>query len=596
MALTLANLDKNSTFIDSDTTYEGAAIEWVVAGHNIDGDNITTLFIKKPISGFAYDAAEPGNVIERRRNYGNNQYDVSNILQYLNATGEAGKWFTKQHSADQSPNSSAVVRGNIYSEYPGFLNGFSEDLLNAMQFVTKLGASRKVHLPGYNEVGGYNYDGISSVRKGLYDPGETYNCTGWSYAIANTSNSGYLILRTIGEGATDETYKYATVAAVRYNQSTSRLESESYNACYGTNYYIPVVIYVKSDTPVIYNNSTRKYYAKFDKAPTVTIDSNLGQHKTAFDFSFTVNDEESDIVSVNAYVDNTTGTAFYSNNNVTLNTPITTAIPTATYDALNYGNHKIIIVASDGQKTTTVESSFEKFDIAPSITVDSSFGQKKYTFGFVFRVVDADDTSSNVTVELEGTQLYSDIVALDTDITVNIPTNVFEALSIGQHTITITASDGIKTGTATPTFQRIEISAPVITCEDAGNVLNGFTTYYQVYDEDGGTVDVNIKLDGATISSATDVSQQVDIPITISDAQVTGLSYGAHSILITATDSDNYTSTRTINFNKKSTPYVAIVNPTIGDVTAPFDIVVNYNSPDGDEVTVKAVIDGTIEV
>lgn len=593
---TLADLTVNSRLIDSNTIYDGNPIEWVVAGHDVEGEGITTLFLRDPLESFAYDAAEPENANASRRGSGNNQYDVSNILQWLNSSAEAGKWFVKQHSTDQSPNSSDVAKGKQYSEYAGFLNGFGEDLLANMQFITKLGAHKRVHLLGYNEAGGYNYDGIGSYIKGLYDPGETYNCTGWSRTLANTNNGKDFLLRSIAEGASNDSYKYSTVASVHWNSSNSRLESDFYIAMYGSEYYVPLAIYVNSNIPVVYNNSQGRYYTKFDIAPTVTIDSNLGQHKTAFNFSFTVNDEESDIVSVNAYVDNTTGTAFYSNNNVTLNTPITTAIPTATYDALNYGNHKIIIVASDGQKTTTVESSFEKFDIAPSITVDSSFGQKKYTFGFVFRVVDADDTSSNVTVELEGTQLYSDTVALDTDITVNIPTNVFEALSIGQHTITITASDGIKTGTAIPTFQRIEISAPVITCEDVGNVLNGFTTYYQVYDEDGGTVDVNIKLDGATISSATDVLQQVDIPITISDAQVASLSYGAHSILITATDSDNYTSTRTINFNKKSTPYVAIVNPTIGDVTAPFDIVVNYNSPDGDEVTVKAVIDGTIEV
>ena len=574
MALTLKDIDVGSKFIDNDTIYNGSPIEWIVAAKDVDGTGIVTLVKNEPITGKYYDAAEPTNPNARIQEKGNADYQNSNILQWLNSDAEAGAWYSPKTETDTPPS---------YQAEAGFLNGFGEDFSQRLFEVSKMGISKKVHLLGWNEIGVANKESRTDFYTRLTDDGATYG----TFAT-RLSPTYYHLLRT----NVQVNYE-GTVGNFLYTSGDLSAHVQSCDAN-RTNVLIPVAIYADGDIPAIYSNS--RYYAKWNKAPTVTIDSNLGQHKTAFDFAFTVNDEESDVVSVNAYVDNTTGTAFYSNNNVTLNTPITTAIPTATYDALNYGNHKIIIVASDGQKTTTVESSFEKFDIAPSITVDSSFGQKKYTFGFVFRVVDADDTSSNVTVELEGTQLYSDTVALDTDITVNIPANVFEALSIGQHTITITASDGIKTGTATPTFQRIEISAPVITCEDVGNVLNGFTTYYQVYDEDGGTVDVNIKLDGATISSATDVSQQADIPITISDAQVTGLSYGAHSILITATDSDNYTSTRTINFNKKSTPYVAIVNPTIGDVTAPFDIVVNYNSPDGDEVTVKAVIDGTIEV
>lgn len=590
MALTLKDVNVGSTFIDNDTTYNGSPIKWVIAAKNIDGEGVVTLVGYNPLADHVFDVAEPDNTDEKIRDGGNADYGKSNILQFLNARGSANNWYQPQHATDAAPD---------YASEPGFLNGFSEDLYGVMQTVTKNDVDRKVHLLGWNELGRVSKETLNSVTEKIVDIGSTYDEYNFGYNSliiggSNTSSYHYYLRNKPFQGAYLDDYSkicttqwVPTYNQMRFDYSTLSARQKVYIAA-------PYAIYIPESVPVRYANNI--YYAKFNVAPTVTIDSDLGQHKTTFDFSFTVNDEESDIVSVNAYVDNTAGTAFYSNNNVTLNTPITTAIPTATYDALNYGNHKIIIVASDGQKTTTVESSFEKFDIAPSITVDSSFGQKKYAFGFVFRVVDADDTSSNVTVELEGTQLYSDTVALDTDITVNIPANVFEALSIGQHTITITASDGIKTGTATPTFQRIEISAPVITCEDVGNVLNGFTTYYQVYDEDGGTVDVNIKLDGATISSATDVSQQVDIPITISDAQVTSLSYGAHSILITATDSDNYTSTRTINFNKKSTPYVAIVNPTIGDVTAPFDIVVNYNSPDGDEVTVKAVIDGTIEV
>lgn len=69
-----------------------------------------------------YDNKEPSNSDSNRRSYGNNRYIYSNIHQWLNAT-KAGGWYTAQHSADAAP---------TYASSPGFLSGWSENHLNAL--------------------------------------------------------------------------------------------------------------------------------------------------------------------------------------------------------------------------------------------------------------------------------------------------------------------------------------------------------------------------------------------------------------------------------------------------------------------------------
>ena len=73
-----------------------------------------------------FDATEPSNGNSDRRSYGNNRYIYSNLRQWLNSPAAAGQWYTAQHSADQTPDSSHVWSGyNAYSGIAGFLNAFT---------------------------------------------------------------------------------------------------------------------------------------------------------------------------------------------------------------------------------------------------------------------------------------------------------------------------------------------------------------------------------------------------------------------------------------------------------------------------------------
>ena len=88
--------------------------------------NSVTLVTNQIIKMLCFDATEPSNGNSDRRGYGNNRYIYSNLRQWLNSPAAAGQWYTAQHSADQTPDSSHVWNGvNPYSGLAGFLNAFT---------------------------------------------------------------------------------------------------------------------------------------------------------------------------------------------------------------------------------------------------------------------------------------------------------------------------------------------------------------------------------------------------------------------------------------------------------------------------------------
>lgn len=113
-------------------------IVFLKCDQNHDGypANSTTLITDKIILLRAFDAKEPNNTNSERQQYGNNRYSVSNIDHWLNSTTSAGQWYSPQHTADQSPNSTDVVSQNPYDTDAGFLNGFDTRFIAAIQDTT----------------------------------------------------------------------------------------------------------------------------------------------------------------------------------------------------------------------------------------------------------------------------------------------------------------------------------------------------------------------------------------------------------------------------------------------------------------------------
>lgn len=96
----------------------------------------------KIIQLMCFDAKEASNSNSDRKQYGNNRYQYSNILQWLNSNAAAGAWYSAKHSADAPPTNANVWNNyNEYDAWAGFLAmldpKFVAELLTTTQTVAR---------------------------------------------------------------------------------------------------------------------------------------------------------------------------------------------------------------------------------------------------------------------------------------------------------------------------------------------------------------------------------------------------------------------------------------------------------------------------
>ena len=172
--LDLSNLVVGSTFklgkyqVENETPWP---IEWEIVHQESDYQIAMT---KQIIDLRCFDAKEPTNTDNNRKNSGNNNWQYSNIEQWLNS--DQASWYSAQHSYDAPPNS-ANVSDNPYDTHKGFLYHWSNEdkallkdmtLTLANNTVTDGGGSYtwtgKVFLPTYTQMG---YGNNNSIAEGI---------------------------------------------------------------------------------------------------------------------------------------------------------------------------------------------------------------------------------------------------------------------------------------------------------------------------------------------------------------------------------------------------------------------------------------------
>ena len=165
-------------------------IEFEVVGVNhhttTEYPQTITLMTKNIIRDAAFDAKEKNSP----NTLGNNHWSVSNIRQWLNSSGAANSWFKPQHEYDEAPTTDNVyINANgAYAADPGFLAGFSSDVLQHLTEITNSTALcntdggglettvDKVFLPSYTEMGFGNNNGIA---EGIQLPKFTDSASRW---------------------------------------------------------------------------------------------------------------------------------------------------------------------------------------------------------------------------------------------------------------------------------------------------------------------------------------------------------------------------------------------------------------------------------
>ena len=145
---------------------------------SVEYQHTITLMTKNIIRHAAFDANEPNNPDLDRKYLGNNRWSKSNIRQWLNSSGAANSWFTSQHKYDTAPDVKNVgyTKSGTYANEPGFLTGFSDDVLQHFTDITNktvlcdadgCGSETtidRVFLASYTEMFGLNNSGISEGR------------------------------------------------------------------------------------------------------------------------------------------------------------------------------------------------------------------------------------------------------------------------------------------------------------------------------------------------------------------------------------------------------------------------------------------------
>ena len=156
--------------VESETPWP---IEWEVVDKR---DGYIVAMTKQIIDLRCFDGKEPTNPNSDRKNYGNNNWQYSNIEQFLNS--DQASWYSAQHSYDAPPSSANVWNNyNPYDTHKGFLYHWSADDKALLKDMTLTLANHsvdgegsytwtgKVFLPTHTQMGFGNTNNIAEGIK-----------------------------------------------------------------------------------------------------------------------------------------------------------------------------------------------------------------------------------------------------------------------------------------------------------------------------------------------------------------------------------------------------------------------------------------------
>lgn len=364
MAKTLADLSiKDKVEVDVLPAWQsrfGTKLIFQVAAKDHTGypSNSVTLITEKIIQIMAFDAKEPTNPNNDRKNYGNNRYKHSNLLQWLNSAADDGEWYTDQHDYDKDPAvKSTDVSYNAYAGWAGFLGmltpGFQNVLLNtpqttALETVVESGGSEvvtsKMFLASTTEVGLANENSIVEGSR------LAYFTTSDSSRIAKITDECYNNRDGYSSLSNGADWRWWLRTPDSSNASSVRCVSSagtlSYVYANGGHFGVRPLCNLKSativsDTP----NAAGNYELTYNQPPVISgTDTSIGTKTAAFTHVFQVTDPENDKVDVVVEIDDR---HVQTMENVTLGTNLTASVSGVAWLRLLNGSHTMTITATD---------------------------------------------------------------------------------------------------------------------------------------------------------------------------------------------------------------------------------------------------------
>lgn len=228
---------------------------------------------------------------------------------------------------------------------------------------------------------------------------------------------------------------------------------------------------------------------------------------------------------------------------------------------------------------------------APTISGSyTDIGIVKKDFDITYTVKDADNDDVKVEIRVDNNVIQYPInVPLNRTQTVRIKVDEY---GLGQHTITVTATDSSNSSATRTYYFTKSNTAPTISGSNVnmGALYKDFDVDYIVQDADGDDVKVSILVDGYIKQSATPTSLGIRKYFHVDMNQY---SLGRHRIEIIAEDSFGAKSTRTISFEKvNSAPIISGRDENLGAKNTSFSYTYSVSDNEKDSVRVVERLNG----
>ena len=574
MSKLLSSLPVGALVKDTGTKYNGVNPIFRVLehGHNGDPSGSTTLEFRDIITLKCFDAKEPNSGNSDRKNYGNNRYLHSNLLQWLNSDKAAGAWYTAQHSADAAPTNENVWSNyNEYDQEKGFLANFSAELKAALQTVSKITAkntvtdgggyetvSSKIFLLSTTEVGLANENSVAegsiyayyaqnnvNAQRVKKPTAQAVSSSEYTNSSLNANSGWYYWLRT-------PSASYSLYARYVYSDGSLGYSSAYYGDCGVSPAFSLLSTITVSDT----TDSDGAYTIEWNSAPSFNpAGYSIGNVAAAPSLALAITDADGDSFTGTVKLDGTQKATISGTGTLNYTVPISTW-----WNDISLGSHTITVTATDSNGASTTETyTFNRTNSAPAITPstrDVGSISRPQTIGY--SVSDAEGNAFSISVKVDNVEKIS--LTNQTDGSFTIPlADYWNDISVASHTITVTATDGYgASSTATYTFARVN-SAPTVTpdSQDYGSSLTAPSIILTITDPEDDAYTGAVFLDGtqkATFSGTGTGS--FEIPV--STWWGTMAKATQHTIVATITDSNGGTTSKTYTM----TPERSVVSIT----------------------------------
>ena len=463
----------------------GSKIVFKIADKNHSGypSNSVTLITEKIIQLMCFDAKEASNSNSDRKSYGNNRYQHSNILQWLNSNAAAGNWYSAKHSADAPPTNANVWNNyNEYDAWAGFLAmldpKFVAELLTTTQTVARNtvtdGGSyetvtSKMFLPSTTEVGLANENNIAEgtllalfsndASRVAYPTAQCVSNSEYTNSNFSTSKGWYWWLRTPNS---------SDASSVRRVNSDGSLGS--YSAFFG-NYGVRPLCNLKSsilvsDSPNSDGNYTVIYNSAPSAPPSITAPATCYSGQNINISCAAATDPDGDALTY--CFERSYNSGAWKQVQASASRTFTEAVSTA-WNTLKY---RVRAKDSYGNYSAyTTSGDIAVIHNQPPVISGSNadLGIKRADFTYQYSVTDPDNDVVNVVEKIDGKTIATkNAITLGATQTLSVSGNTFTALTNAKHTITITATDSAgNSAVRTLTFTKsiagfvITLSAPL---------------------------------------------------------------------------------------------------------------------------------------